>query len=71
LFLGDTVKENNSVLITRVVQALFAVIGRRTLDSYAVQLLKTTIQKLEKKFDFLGFVTKREFKRRSILGLIR
>jgi hypothetical protein len=47
----------NSVLTTRVFEALFTVVGRRTLDSFAVQILKTTLEKLETKFDFLALVT--------------
>lgn len=43
--------------MTRVFEALFVVVGRRTLDSFAVQIIKTTIEKLEKKFDFLGLIT--------------
>ncbi len=49
-------KLNNSLLTTQVIKALFAVIGRRTLDSFAVQILKTTKTKLEAKFAFLGFI---------------
>ncbi len=48
---------NNSQLLTRVFEALFVVVGRRTLDSFAVQIIKTTTEKLEKKFDFLGLIT--------------
>jgi hypothetical protein len=47
----------NTILITRVIEALFAVVGRRTLDSFAIQILQTTIRKLEKKFDFLRFIS--------------
>jgi hypothetical protein len=50
------VKVNNSLLVTQVVKALFEVIGRRTLDSFAVQILKTTTKKLQTKFDFLGLI---------------
>jgi len=50
------VKVSNSLLVTQVIKALFEVIGRRTLDSFAVQILKTTTKKLQTKFDFLGFV---------------
>jgi len=50
-------KIKNSDLITKVFESLFTVIGRRTLDSFAVQILKTTIEKLEIKFDFLGCIT--------------
>lgn len=47
---------NNSLLMTTVFKALFRVVGRRTLDSFAVQILKTTVEKLEKKFDFLNLI---------------
>jgi len=50
-------KIKNTLLITRVFEALFMVIGRRTLDSFAVQILKTTLEKLETKFDILSLVT--------------
>ena len=50
------VQVKNSILVTRVIDALFTVVGRRTLDSFALQTLKTTIETLEKKFDFLRFV---------------
>ncbi len=50
-------KVKNSILITRVIEALFTVVGRRTLDSFAIQILKTTTKKLETKFDFLRLVS--------------
>lgn len=50
-------KTKNSVLTTRVFEALFVVIRRRTLDSFAVQTLQTTLEKLQTKFDFLTLVT--------------
>lgn len=50
-------KTKNSVLTTQVFEALFTVVGRRTLDSFAIQILKTTLEKLETKFDFLTLVT--------------
>lgn len=43
--------------MTRVFEALFIVVGRRTLDSFAVQIIKTITEKLEKKFDFLSLIT--------------
>ncbi len=43
--------------MTRVFEALFIVVGRRTLDSFAVQIIKTTTEKLQKKFDFLSLIT--------------
>jgi len=50
-------KTKNSVLTTQVFNALFSVIGRRTLDSFALQTLKTTLEKLQTKFEFLTLVT--------------
>jgi hypothetical protein len=50
-------KTNNSLLAKRVFEALYLVIGRRTLDSFAVQILKTTLEKLDTKYDFLNLVT--------------
>ena len=50
-------KAKNSILTTQVFEALFTVVGRRTLDSFAIQILKTTLEKLETKFDFLALVT--------------
>lgn len=50
-------KTNNSLLAKRVFEALYIVIGRRTLDSFAVQILKTTLEKLNTKYDFLNLVT--------------
>jgi hypothetical protein len=46
----------NSLLITKVFDALFQVVGRRTLDSFAIQILKTTVEKLEQKFEFFGLI---------------
>ena len=50
-------KIKNSIRITRVFESLFKVVGRRTLDSFAIQILKTTVKKLETKFNFLGSVS--------------
>ncbi|MBN1861318.1 MAG: hypothetical protein JW840_07655 [Candidatus Thermoplasmatota archaeon] len=49
-------KIKNSDLTNRVFNALFTVVSRRTLDSFAVQILRTTMDKLETKFDFLEFI---------------
>jgi hypothetical protein len=57
LTLTSMQKTKNSVLTTRVFDALFSVIGRRTLDSFAIQTLKTTLEKLQTKFEFLSLVT--------------
>lgn len=43
----------NSILMTRVIEALFAVVGRRTLDSHAIKVIQTVLKKLEPTFDFL------------------
>jgi hypothetical protein len=48
------VKVRNSILMTQVIEALYTVLGRRTLDSFAIQMLKTTTKKLEAKFPFLS-----------------
>lgn len=40
--------------MTQVIEALYTVLGRRTLDSFAIQMLKTTTKKLETKFPFLS-----------------
>jgi len=50
-------KTKNSLLTTRIFEALFRVIGRRTLDSFAIQILKTTVEKLQTKYDCLTLVT--------------
>lgn len=50
-------KTKNSLLAKRVFEALYKVIGRRTLDSFAVQILKTTLEKLDTKYDFLNLIT--------------
>jgi hypothetical protein len=47
---------NNSIVFKRTIEALYAVVGRRTLDSFAVQILKSSVKNLEKKFDFLHYV---------------
>ena len=49
-------KTTNSVLAKHVFDALFKVVGRRTLDSFAVQILKTTLEKLQKRYEFLALV---------------
>jgi len=49
-------KTTNSVLAKHVFDALFKVVGRRTLDSFAVQILKTTLEKLQKRYEFLSLV---------------
>lgn len=47
----------NSILMTRVIEALFSVVGRRTLDSHAVKVIQTVLAKLEPTFEFLHAVT--------------
>ena len=53
-------KIKNSDLTNRVFNALFTVVSRRTLDSFAVQILRTALNKLKTKFDFLQFITIRD-----------
>ena len=43
----------NSRLITQVVEALFRVAGRRTLMSFAIQVIRMVVQKLEPEYGFL------------------
>jgi hypothetical protein len=43
----------NSILMSRVLQGLFAVVGRRTLDSHAIKVIQTVLKKLEPTFGFL------------------
>ncbi len=56
-FLGVMSKTENSVLAKQVFEALYIVIRRRTLDSFAIQILKNTLEKLVTAFDFLYLVT--------------
>jgi hypothetical protein len=44
----------NSILMSRVIEGLFAVVGRRTLDSHAIKVIQTVLKKLEPNFGFLG-----------------
>ena len=43
----------NSILMSRVIEGLFAVVGRRTLDSHAIKVIQTVLKKLEPTFGFL------------------
>jgi len=43
----------NSVLMSRVIDGLFAVVGRRTLDSHAIKVIQTVLKKLEPTYRFL------------------
>jgi hypothetical protein len=43
----------NSVLMTRVVKGLFAVVGRRTQESYAIKSIQIVLKKLEPTHNFL------------------
>ncbi|MBN1281202.1 MAG: hypothetical protein JXA00_06095 [Candidatus Thermoplasmatota archaeon] len=45
----------NAVLITRVIEGLYKVVGRRTLDSFAIQLLKNTTKKLQPTYEFFSW----------------
>ena len=51
---------NNVDVVRRVLNALFAVAGRRTLDSYAIMVINTVIKKLELDYDFLKGVELQE-----------
>jgi len=46
----------NSILMSRVIEGLFAVVGRRTLDSHAIKVIQTVLKKLEPTFGFLESV---------------
>ncbi len=46
----------NSILVTRVIEALYAVVGRRTLDSFAIQVIKTVVKKLGPTYDFFNSI---------------
>ena len=43
----------NSILMRRVIEGLFAVVGRRTLDSHAIKVIQTVLKKLVPTFGFL------------------
>jgi len=43
--------------MTRVIDALFRVVGRRTLNSHAIKVIQTVLSKLAPTFDFLDAVT--------------
>ncbi|MFH1101691.1 MAG: hypothetical protein V1726_06625 [Methanobacteriota archaeon] len=47
---------NNSVLLTKVIEGLFHVAGRRTLVSFSIEVIKTVIKKLESQYDFFRHV---------------
>jgi hypothetical protein len=46
----------NSILVTRVIEALYTVVGRRTLDSFAIQVIKTVVKKLGPTYDFFNLI---------------
>ncbi len=46
----------NSDVIRHILKATFVVAGRRTLDSFAVKVVKTVVKTLEREFDFLKYV---------------
>ena len=50
----------NSDIVKQTLRALLTVAGRRTLDSYAVQVLGIVLKKLEREYDFLKFVEVKE-----------
>ena len=47
----------NSLIIKNVIEALFKVAGRRTLNSYALQVVKTVVNKLADTYEFFHGVT--------------
>ncbi|MCX6664924.1 MAG: hypothetical protein NT038_02520 [Euryarchaeota archaeon] len=50
----------NSDVVTHLIKSLLLVAGRRTLYSFALQVIKTTMKKLEKDFTFLGNINIQE-----------
>jgi len=46
----------NSDVVRHILKAVFVVAGRRTLDSFAVKVVKTVVKTLEREFDFLKHV---------------
>jgi len=56
-FVVPMTNTNNTLLTTKIFDALFRVIGRRTLDSFAIQILKTTVEKLAKNYECFTMVT--------------
>jgi hypothetical protein len=46
----------NSLMIRRVIEGLFTVVGRRTLDSHAIKVIQTVLKKLEPTYHFLDNV---------------
>ncbi|MFW6173244.1 MAG: hypothetical protein ACOC5T_05815 [Elusimicrobiota bacterium] len=46
----------NSDIVRCILKAVFVVAGRRTLNSYAVNVVKTVIKTLEREYDFLKHV---------------
>ena len=46
----------NSDVVRHILKATLVVAGRRTLDSFAVKVVKTVVKTLEREFDFLKYV---------------
>lgn len=46
----------NSDVVRQVLKATLVVAGRRTLDSFAVKVVKTVVKTLDREFDFLKYV---------------
>ncbi|UCF12715.1 MAG: hypothetical protein JSW06_00255 [Thermoplasmatales archaeon] len=46
----------NSDVIRHILKAILVVAGRRTLDSFAVKVVKTVVKTLDREFDFLKYV---------------
>ena len=49
-------KITNSDIIREVLESILVVAGRRTLDSYALRVLKSVIDILQREYDFLKFI---------------
>jgi len=47
----------NSDIMRGVIEAVVAVVGRRTLGSYTIKIVKTVTTKLQKEYDFLKNIT--------------
>lgn len=46
----------NSDIVRKVLKSILVVAGRRTLDSYALRVLKSVINILQREFDFLKYI---------------
>jgi len=55
--MGKMSELENADIIKGVIEAIVAVAGRRTLGSYTIKIVKTVNSALQKKYDFLKYVT--------------